>query len=200
MHSVILVSFILMMAITTASYALWFEALNTNTYVSTGDWNSRIGSYKGLKCCIHTCCQCCCCHCKGLDDGQMYLSDGNESLNIVNVSSSHCRHGNTTLWIGMIIEHYGDIPSRLNGVNVTVNGTSSGYSIEEFIYGPYKTGIGYREWGHIDGCDLPFSNHTSSIVLEKGWKAIIWVKITFHQNIINVNITLSIDEDSWNKI
>lgn len=178
---------------------MWFEQLRINVYVDSGTWNPIIGSYK-----VQTCCHGLnkTCSCKGVEDEQVFLSNDNKTLFIKNVKGTCCscndKGHNVTLWIGLILANEGEIPARVNGVNISINGNYTESSVETYFYGPYKTGIGYQEWGRVDGCDLSFNNYTYSLLLDQGYKGIAWIKLEIYNVTGYLYITVTPDFTTWN--
>ena len=195
-----------------AAYSMWFDTVKVNIYVEIDSGEKPfIDSYKGFKCCNETCCSCCSCStdcdCKGLEDEQMILYNDNKSLSLSDIvccndhHCSSCHHdgeGNVTLWVGLVIKHEGDIPVKLADVNVTVNGTYQNINVQYYGYGPFKTSF-QSVWGYVDPCTLPFSDYNNSLILEKDYKMVLWIKI----DIVNctslpyVNITPV--SNNWNE-
>ncbi len=194
--------FLVFILITLIGYSMWFEKLSVNVYVDTASSDTKIGSYKAQVCCIHSHCNCCCCSCHGLEDYQMSLSSDGKTLYLRDIDSSccSCHDGlsNVTIWIGLIIENNGELPVRIDHFNITIHGNYSMETINTYLHGPYKTGIGYHEWGHVDGCDLPYPNYVSSIILDQGEKLIAWIEVNLYNASGYLDINVTLDNTLWN--
>jgi len=137
----------------------------------------------------------------------MILYNDNKSLSLISIDWYNNNHNiscynngvaNITLWAGLVIKHEDDIPVKLTRVNVTVNGTYQSINVQYYGYGPFKTSF-QDVWNYVVPCTLPFSDYNNSLILEKDYKMILWIKI----DIINcttlpyVNVTPIFN--NWNE-
>ncbi len=165
------------------------------------------------------------CDCKGLEDDQMRLIDNSRTLVLSNLQCGeedhHCCHdnkdnvgveGNTsitcnhcythtynmTLWVGLVVEHEGVVPMRLNSVSLIVNGGYDSVNYNYYVYGPFKTSF-QQVWGHVDPCSLPFTGYSSSVILGDGEKAVIWIRIEIANTTNITSITITPVFENWNQ-
>ncbi len=133
----------------------------------------------------------CCCHDNHDDD-----SIGDPSIqgtDDIGIQCHHCCHDcstNMSIWVGLVIKHEGEVPVRLSGVEVTVNGAYNEMFTQYFSYGPFTTSF-QQYWGYIDPCNLPLPGYHDDIVLDNGDKMILFinVKLTNTSSISSIAIT-----------
>lgn len=191
-----IIAILLIMVI--AGYSIWINNLgaDVNIYVS-GVAKPTIGSYKAFV--NYYLNNFSCVDYRGFEDYQVVVSSDNESVSIIyeNRSSGVL---NISMWIGLVISNEGGVPVNIYSLRLVINGYYGEHYFNQYFYGPYKTGIGYREWGRVDPCQLPYQNYSLSIVIDSGWKTIVWINV-FILNIVSItNATLIIQYASWNTV
>ncbi len=174
---IILFLFMLVLTSTFTGYGLWFQNLRSNIVVKTGNisWKINTSSTYMLQDCE--------CRCKNfhhLEQGETILSSDNRSLSIyLNLDNYHCHHRNITLWVGIIILNSGNIPIRINDINITVIGDYSVLNNEYYMYGPYSLDDPQNiyDLDDVDPSDLPMPGSAESIMLGSNMYGVIWLSI-----------------------
>lgn len=176
-------------------YCLWLDKLEVYTNVSVASYkNPLIGSHKVFV--NYYLSNYSCRDYRGVESNQVTISSDNKSIKIVFSNQSDTY--NISTWIGLVISYEGVVPVRINSFQIEINGLYAAYSTEYYLYGPYKTGLGYREWGRVDSCQLPFMNYSSFITLESGWKSIAWIRISVLDASLLTSIEVTIIHNQWN--
>ena len=201
---ILLFTLVLVMTSTLTGYGMWFQNLRTNVYVKTGDPSWSIDSY--LVFVLHHCycnCHCGCDHFHELHhNNEVSITNNNRSLTIsINFTNCHHHYGNAIVWAGMVIENTGNIPIKINGINLSVIGDYDSVIEDYYMYGPYteEEFNSTCAWNNIDPDNLPIPNSTNTLLLDPGEKGIIWLYILIvggeDQILINIEPTPS----PWNK-
>ncbi len=188
---------VLIISMTLTTYGLWFDDLRVNVYIHINDNSVDIGSYKAYILDINSSK-----NYRGVEDQDASISSDSKKFSLTNLSSycintSGC---NLSLWIGLVLANNGTVPINIDDVSMNITGSYSDVTIRKYYYGPYKTGLGYRDvWGNIDPSDLPFENNTMGMVLDPGWKGIVWLSVNMSNVDGYMGIDLSIVDSYWNK-
>lgn len=176
---------VLTVMVTGSALALWGDTLRINVTVKTGGHDPVIESYKVFKC--TGCCQGC-----GAEDSEVTMHPDRLELNITlgdrcscgdshdDSRSSHGGHHEMTVWVGLVLENEGTVPSTL--VSIQVAGMPDGMSIGGvYVYGPYNDGSFAREaWAHENCSTLPPSDPgTLGTGFMPGEKLVVWIELAF---------------------
>ncbi len=172
---VIGLTLVLTVMVTGSALALWSDTLRLNVTVKTGDHDPRIGSYKVFKCTG-------CCHGCGAEDDEVAMFHDRLELNL---SLSGCSHDHSdghgmAVWVGLVLENEGTVPSTLTSIQVT--GMPGNMSIGGvYVYGPYDDGSFAQEvWAHEDCSTLPPSDPgTLGVGFMPGEKLVVWIEFVF---------------------
>ena len=179
---------ILFMVLGTA-YSMYLDTLQVNVHVNMANLDTDIEDHRVYRCC------CCCCH--HYPDELVSTIDDNDTL-LINYTSSCCPcHCLRTIWVGLLVRNNGDLPMKLEGVNITL---TNGSSINlYFAYGPC-TNPSLCPWLCIDPQNLPYPGYNSTVVIDYNETAVIWIKIvlTNTQNLDTIKITPWFTP--WNKM
>ncbi len=139
----------------------------------------------------------CCCH--------DHHDEGNNNVTVssgdMSIECHHCHHDhytNMSLWIGLVIKHEGEVPVRLNGVSVIVNGDYDNIYVSYYAYGPFTTSF-QEVWGLIDPCNLPLPGYGNSIVLEENEKTVLWINVKLTNTSSIASITITPVFENWNE-
>ncbi len=167
----------LMAMVTSSALALWSDTLRINVTVKTGDHDPGIGSYKVFKCVEH----CCTDHCNGNDhdNGHKHGAEDDEvSLYWDRLELSlDLKSNNTTIWVGMVLENKGTLPSKL--VSLRLIGLPGNISVGSVhVYGPYSHGGFAQEvWAHEDCSSLPPNGGGGlGVGFDPGEKLVVWIE------------------------
>ncbi len=176
---------VLTVMVTGSALALWSDTLRLNVTVKTGEHDPVIGSYKVFKCTG-------CCHGCGAEDSEVTMYPDRLELNLTlegchhdhshsdhSSSSSHEDHHETTIWVGLVLENRGTVPSTLASIVASLPDSMSIGGV--YVYGPYDDGSFAREvWAHEDCSTLPPSDPgTLGMGFMPGEKLVVWIEFTF---------------------
>lgn len=179
-------------------YSIWLNTLESNVNINIARFGKLvIGSYKVFINFYSNNCNCL--EYRGVEDNQITLSIDNRSISIM-LQRSIGEVYNLSMWIGLVISNEGGVPVNAYSFRVLINGFYGEYFTNHYFYGPYKTGLGYREWGRVDPCQLPFINYNQSIVIDSDWKTIAWINIVVLNIFSITNTTITIQYTLWNNI
>ena len=175
---------VLTVMVTGSALSLWSDKLRLNVTVKTGEHDPVIGSYKVFKCAG-------CCHSCGVEDNEAVMYSNRLELNLTleecrhedSYDSNHSStddHHNITIWVGLVLENVGMVPSTLTSIRVTSmpdNMSISGI----YVYGSYNDGSFSREvWAHETCSTLPPSDPgTLGVGFTPGEKLVVWIKFIF---------------------
>ncbi len=169
------------------SYSMYSDVLRINTYIYMDKPDIDIESYRGFV--IKHCCCCTVEVCKGMDDDKITLSSDNNTISLTSMNSS--------FWLGMVAKNNGEIPVKI--YRVSLNSTILlNYTVKHYIYGPYKTGPLYP-WGHICCKDLPYPGYNDTVVLDPGYKIVLWIGVDTSTN-QTYDVDISIQYSNWNQM
>ena len=163
----LLASILVLFSSVIAATSMWTSTLIIGGSVPLGSYDPRITSYKlivGRGCCH--------CNCSGHNKshGATVTVDNDNPLTVHFTLKR--RHGNATVWLGLVVSNEGSIPFKLKGVESTS-------PVAVYMYGPFRSLEGSGVWGGVTAGMLPFPGFytTETPPCPEGMKVVVWVKL-----------------------
>ena len=167
--------------------ALWSNTLRVNVLVTVKQADLDIGSWRVF---VKYACDVC----RGIEDGYVNLSEDKDTI-YVYLDSIATKY----VWVGLVIENSHEVPATLEDLQVSFTNSSGTYELSVdnytiYAYEPIKEGVGNKPyWGELDCDDLPIQDYLTElpVVIDSGWKAVLWVKVDTHE-LSNGDLTLKL--------